>query len=96
MKKYFYEEEGEACYPLESIKDMIASDGLKEREVWIAKRVTGEGWAWCNMNCSPIERGDGNCGGIVCKDYKPRNGISGICKHQGYCYEPIEKVLIKI
>lgn len=94
--KYFYELEGEMCYPLDAIKDMIRFDGLKEKEVWSAKRITGESFAWCIENGCPIERGDGNCGMMVCEDYKPRNGKNGICKHQGYCYEATEKILIKL
>jgi len=94
-RRYFYEEDGELCYGLDSIKDMIADDFLEEKEVWLAKRMTGEDFAWCTHYAEPLMKGEGTCG-KVCDHYKPRNGKSGICNHQGYCYEPVEKVLIKL
>jgi len=62
--RYFYELEGELCYHLDTIKDMISSEGLKQKEVFKAKRITGEGVAWCTEYCTPLESGGGECGKI--------------------------------
>ncbi len=93
MKRYFYN--SELCYDLDSIKDMIESDGLKEAKVFEAERITSEGMAWCTELGEVLDKSYGGCG-KQCKHYKPRNGKSGICSHQGYCYTEGKEVLIKI
>lgn len=93
MKKYFYN--SEFCYDLDHIKDAIHLDGLTEAKVFEAYRITGEGLAWCNELSEVLEKSEGGCG-KMCNFYKPRNGKSGICSHQGYCYTQGKEVLIKI
>lgn len=94
-KYYFKDESSEMCYDLEGIKDIIASEGLKEMEVFEAVRSVGEGLFWCKVHCFAAEKSEAECG-KSCKEYEPRNGKSGICKNQGYCYNWGEKVLIKL
>lgn len=93
-KFYFYNEDDEFTTDLEGVKDMMADDKLKEREVFEAKRMTGEGIFWCKVHYEVGEVGEG-CG-KSCDEYKPRNGKSGRCVHSGYCYTPAKKVLIKL
>jgi hypothetical protein len=41
-------------------------------------------------------KSDGECGKI-CDGYTPKNGKSGMCRHQAKCYEPTgEPITIKI
>jgi len=94
-KMYFYVEDGEYSYDLESIEDMIRCDELTEKEVFEAGRMVGEGFSWCKYHGEVIMKGEGICG-KSCKEYDPRNGKSGACKKLGYCYTPIKKVLIKL
>lgn len=86
----------EACYRLETIKDLAKMDGIKEVEVFKAKRVTGEGHYYCTFFGEPGDSSDGNCG-KQCIEYSPRNGKNGRCRHSGYCYEKAgEKRTIKV
>ena len=90
---YFFEEGDEMCYPLEYIKDLIAEQELTEKEVYEAKKVKDSNYMYCRIAGDVGEKG--YCG-KDCKDYKPRNGKWGICKHQGELFESGDKILIKL
>lgn len=92
-KMYFYNDDSEFCETIENIKDLIRCDELKEKEVFEAKRITGNGFFWCKAYSEAGE--SGSCGNI-CKEYKPRNGKNGRCIHSGYCYEANKKIIIKL
>lgn len=96
MKYYFAPEiDDERCYTLECIKDLMLFHEIEETEIIQAERMTGEGFYWCKYFGEVGESGDG-CG-KQCKEYSPRNGKNGRCRHSGYCYEPTgEKRTIKI
>ena len=49
-----------------------------------AKRMTGIECFYCTKYFEVGEKG--NCG-KQCDGYKPNNGVSGRCKHYGFCYE---------
>ena len=89
QKYYFRNEASEMCYTLNYHMEQARDDGLTEIELFTAIHVKVEGIIWCEAfdKC-----GDNGCCGRQCEDYKPRNGKSGICKHQGKLYVPDEKV----
>jgi hypothetical protein len=86
MKLYF-EKHGERCMTIESHKQFMAFTNEETREVYLAKPDRNNGYFYCKENEEVGEKG--NCGRI-CGDYAPRNGRSGICKHNGLLYEPTE------
>lgn len=94
MQLYFYNYGDSHCIDLESIKERIDDDGLKEREVYLAEKSVGEGFFYCKKFGEVGESGEG-CGN-QCKEYKPRNGKSGRCTYSGHAYNYGEKTLIKI
>lgn len=84
----------ERPYTLNDIRDIMASDGIKELKVFSAKRETGVDYFFCKEVGEIGETGE--CG-KGCQDYKPRNKKSGICKHYGYCYSKTDNSqIIKI
>ena len=89
---YFEEEDGERCYGIDEFQDRIR---LGEKKIFLreAKRDFGSGFMWCQVDCECIESGDGACG-IVCEDYKPRNGLSGRCVYLDNTFTPIGEVLV--
>lgn len=92
-KYYFEEEEAERCYEIETIKDRMRFDDIKERKVFEAVRELNADAFWCKIECDVGEKG--HCG-RDCKDYKPRNGKNGNCKHNGPVYCPGNEILIKV
>lgn len=86
--KFFFADEvdPEFCYTLESIKDQILLDrkDLDETILIQAKVDTGNGFYYCREFQAVGESGDG-CG-IQCKEYSPRNGKNGRCRHHANTY----------
>jgi hypothetical protein len=91
---YFETKDSERCYNKEYFQDMMSDNGLREMQVYAAKRVTGQGIFYCHEHQEVGESGIGDCGN-GCKNYSPRNKKNGRCKHSGYCYEHGELVTIK-
>lgn len=84
-KMYFKDKDSELCYP----RDHFIGDGISE--AYEAIREKGSDAFFCRYNGEVGMKGEGNCG-VVCVDYKPRNGKSGICVHNGPVYYIGEKV----
>ncbi len=95
MEYYFENKEGEVCYSLESIKDRMRDDNIKERTVFIAIPQSVDGFFWCK-EYGEVTESHVSCGKI-CDYYKPRNGINGRCKHHTHFHEATYKTkLVKI
>jgi hypothetical protein len=83
MKKYFSEHDNKNCFPLDYFK--------KGDVVFEAKIIRGSDFMFCNVVKEVGEKW--NCD-ITCSSYKPRNGKSGICKHNYPVYEKTNKKII--
>lgn len=95
MKKQFYfrREDSERCYTLDKHIEDAKEEGLTEIDLYIAVPQNVPDFIFCHAVDECGEKGEcGRC----CADYQPRNGKSGICKHQGKLYEPSEKVTIPV
>lgn len=89
-KFYFSNLDGmESCKTIEGWKDYMRYEGLKSGTLFKAKVDRGCSYGYCIKFGEFTERGE-TCGKSVCKKYDPRNGKSGMCRHQRPCYEPIE------
>ena len=92
MSKYYFEHNAEYCYSKERHLEQMKENGEHTREVFEAKRETGQDYFFCK------EFGEvgmvGESCGKQCSEYKPRNGKNGRCVHSGYCYEQTEKRII--
>jgi len=86
MKRYFENEDAELCYPESYFQDEMRNNGLTEMMVLeaIPMKSSETDYMWCKENEATGKKGE--CGRI-CDDYEPRNGINGICKHQGRLFE---------
>jgi len=85
MKLYFYDGDDEGhCYPLDYFIEQL-DEVNKEITVYPAKIMTGQPFYYCHKFSEVGEVGEG-CGKI-CKEYKPRNGKNGRCRHSANCYE---------
>ncbi len=91
---YFYTKDSEQCFDLNTIKDMMKSDGLIEETVFEADIEYGQGTFYCSYWGIAGETGEG-CGD-ECNMYKPRNKKSGRCVHHKNCYTHGESKIIKI
>jgi len=96
MKRYFRNDKSdEYCYTMATIKKMMKFRGCKEQKLFEAKMMVGFEYFWCREFLEVGEVGEG-CG-RDCKEYSPRNGKSGRCKHSANLYEPTSKeVIVKI
>lgn len=94
-KKYFEQVDGPLCYPLETIKNRMKVDDVKERKVYTAHPDYGSGFFWCKEYGESGESGYSDCGKL-CPSYKPRNGKNGRCAHSTHCYVPGEEIIIKL
>ena len=91
--KYYFREDDESCYVLESHFEYMRANDLTEMKVFEAVRLRGTGYFYCKEQ---LDTGEvGNCG-KVCNDYKPRNGIKGICKHYGFVYDYGKEKILRL
>lgn len=95
-KKYFEFEDADFCYTEDYFLDKMREEGLTEIDVFEAERETGTDYFWCREHGTAFEKGHDTCGVNNCESYEPRNGKSGICKHNSYCYTPVKKVTLKL
>lgn len=83
---FFYKNgDYETCFNL----DYFTSRSLDDKstfEIIGAKIQYGSGCYFCSFHGEVGEAGDG-CG-KSCKEYTPRNGKNGRCKHSNNCYSP--------
>ena len=95
-KLYFSKLDDERCYQLRYIIEDAKENGMTEIEVTEAKRITGQGFFYCQkfQDCGEVGQ---DCNKLCCSEYSPRNGKNGRCIDSGYCYEPSDKKrIIKI
>jgi len=77
---YFRSKDDGICYTKEYFIEEMAFDGLTEMEVYGAIPDDPGNFFFCIEHQFCGEKGDGLCG-KDCKEYVPRNGIKGCCKH---------------
>lgn len=99
MKKLFFKDlDDEFCYDIDSIKEYMTVRNLKELKVYKAvPEIIGGGIFWCKEHSFCGDGTSGYCGKLNCKEYEPRNKISGVCKHHRHVlYTAGEEVIIKL
>lgn len=92
MKLYFPDFPPEFCWPLDEIKDAMRFHERDTAVLTEAKRDVGGATFCCKKHGVCFERNDFICGS-TCKEYSPRNGKSGICKHWGHTFSPTDKTI---
>jgi hypothetical protein len=94
MKLYFSNiTSEERCYPLDYIKQKAKEEGVRQIEVREAEREINSDAFYCSKEDEIMGKGFGYCG-KECKFYQPRNGKSGICRHNKQVYTPKKEVKI--
>lgn len=93
-ERFFFYKDGyyENCYELEH----YLNESLAEKSTFPivgARIMYGEDFFYCQEHGEVGMTGDMNCGSF-CKEYRPRNGKSGRCKHHRNCYEPNGNIYI--
>lgn len=91
-KLYFGGKDEEYCFSKQYWIDRMKEAGETEMKAFLAKAVSSPDYFFCQAVDEMGEKG--SCGKL-CEDYEPRNGRSGICKHNGRLYYPYKEVLIK-
>ena len=94
MKRYFETVDAKLCYPESYFQDEMRDNGLTEMTVLeaIPMKSSETDYMWCKENEAAGEKGE--CGRF-CDAYEPRNGKSGMCKHQGRLNDFGEEVILK-
>ena len=90
MKHYFLNKDEEYCFTKEHYVRRMNEVGLTYIAVYEAKKVRDKELIFCKAVGEPAEK---NCG-RQCEFYSPRNGKSGICKHDGMLFECTDNRLI--
>lgn len=90
-KLYFQTKESEYCQSLESFKNEMKINDVKEMTVYEAVKDDSKDYFFCQA-VGEVTENNGICG-RDCTDYEPRNGKSGICNHKSCCYFPTNKTL---
>jgi len=82
-KKFYFAEnrEDEGCYSLDLWKEMMVDEEIDQLSLYGAEPEKVPGYFWCKKDHEVYEKNLGNCGFDWCNNYTPRNGKSGICKH---------------
>ncbi len=78
--------EDEICYTESELKRQMKEHGWTGLTVEETKPMYGLEFFWCTEHGEMTERRYGWCG-KECKEYNPRNGKSGRCKHNAYMRE---------
>lgn len=95
-KLYFESEDHEICCTKEYFQQHMKDEGLTEMEVFEAIPDSIPNIFYCKELMFCGDTSEDSCG-FQCKDYKPRNGKSGCCKHYTKkLYEHGEKVTITL
>ena len=80
-EEYYFEDiDSEVCYDREYFKDQMLYHEVTEMGVYeaIPDRTTGA--FWCKVECFCGDDSSDTCG-KQCRQYAPRNGKNGCCKH---------------
>lgn len=97
QKLYFSELDGmEFANTIDEWRDRMKFHNIEIMEIYRARADRSSGYFWCK-EYSEVGESKESCG-KQCPRYTPRNGKSGICKHNGPCYLPYksEKVILII
>lgn len=97
MKMYFEFEDGEECYSEDYFQELMEANEDTEMEVFPAIKQRVAGIYWCKVHKFCGDKGDieYSCG-KECKEYDPRNGISGCCRYyETLLYYAGEKITLK-
>ncbi len=81
-KFYFEAEDAETCYTEDYFtRDLEPGETIEVYEAYKLKpKDRFSGIFWCKINQACGDDSSETCG-KQCKDYTPRNGVSGCCKH---------------
>lgn len=80
-EKYYFEyTDSEICYPEDYFTDQMNYADLTEIGVYEAIPERIKGVFWCKVECFCGDDSRDTCG-KQCRQYSPRNGKSGCCKH---------------
>jgi len=95
MSEYYFRSKYSAlCYPLDYHLANAKDEGLTEIELLKAIPEKVGGFSWCKT--LELFLDDGDCG-KHCKEYAPKNGKFGMCRHKSRrSYSAGEKVLFKV
>lgn len=91
MAKYYFRQDDDMCFDLETHYDYMEENKLTEMDVFEAKIERNSDYFFCTHFYEVGEK-NGTCG-KMCKAYQPRNHKKGICKHHGNVYEQTDKKL---
>jgi len=86
-KFYFQYENSEMCMTRAYFDNYMEQNKLTEMEVFEARpEIPGGGVFWCKEHLFCDDDTKYTCGKINCKEYEPRNKISGVCKHHAHWF----------
>ena len=90
---YYEFADDELCWTAQHFIEYMKEHSIKEMSVYVAKKIKVSGFFWCNEIEFVGSKIDSDCGKF-CKNYDPRNGKSGCCKHYTTTlYECSDKVV---
>lgn len=89
-KYYFCDELDEYCYSLNHFKEYLNNNEINEIKLYEAGIEYGTDYFFCSFYSEVGLKREG-CG-KDCKEYKPRNKVSGGCRYSVYCYNRTDKV----
>lgn len=89
---YFKKGKEEMCYDLETIRDHMRIDHIKELQVFEAEIDIGTGTFYCSKFGGVGDNSDMGCG-KTCDEYAPRNGRSGICRYKRNTYSQTDRLV---
>lgn len=96
-KYYFKYNDSERRYSKSYFDIYMKENNLEEIEVYEAiwERIGG-GVFWCKEHSFCGDETKDTCGRSNCKEYQPRNKISGVCKHHScWFYVHGDKIVLK-
>ncbi len=94
-KYYFEAEDAEGCYTKDYFLNQLDEDN-PEIEVFEAVKERIADIFWCNEHEFCGDKSSDNPCGKYCKEYDPRNGVSGCCRHyRTNLYYAGEKITLK-
>lgn len=95
--KYFYGQKDCDFYihddPYQAGADICEELEIDQVEIYEMKVSRGQD-RWCKSHLEFFEPGEHSDCGMSCNDYKPRNGISGICEHLSYGLKHTGRILL--
>lgn len=100
MKKtkfYFKHNDSSICKTRAYFDSYMDENNLSEIEVYEAEpEILGGGVFWCKKHKFCGDDTTDSCGKSNCKDYEPRNKISGVCKHHTHwLYNHGDKIILR-